>query len=666
MTKTMKFIVASVAAFALFASVSTAAYMHSGLLKMGMTNANVMSLQQTLNGGGFLVSTTGAGSPGMESMYFGAKTKAAVMAFQAAKGLTPVDGVVGNITGTALAAMTGGSVSYPAGCTSTSGYSTVNGQPCNSQGNLPAGCTSTVGFSPTTGAACNGSTTGGNNGGALSGTAGDITVSSYTSGLETQVGEGENDQKILGFEVEADAGSDVAITSVKVTFRNSGSGSTRFARYADTVSIWDQNGNKVGSSDTDDFSESANVYSRSISLSNVVVRADQEARFFVAVDAAENIDSADYSATWVVTLDSTRFSDASGAILTDDTDVTETVSFTSLASSSDLELKVNLASSNLKAQTVKTSTTSQTNNVELLKFTMKSQGGKMNVDQIPVLLTTSDGNLSDVTGNLMLSIDGKSFSESVSTSGSQTSTIVFDDLDLDLDADETVTGTITADINSFGTSYGNFAEGTTLLASIPSSYVTATSGTLSIDAEDVNGDVLVTGDRTGSATGEIMTFRSIGVNTVMGTPSYSRVTDQNGLVTSVTYTVPVSVTSFGNTLYVGQSAQLATTTSGSNAFALAFQTSAAPTTDETTSSASIALSSSDATIESGAFRIDDGSTKRFSITVTLNTPTTTAANYRVQLKQIQTFTNAALFSGASSSSLLPVESYRTDYQYINS
>lgn len=666
MTKTMKFIVASVAAFALFASVSTAAYMHTGLLKMGMTNANVMSLQQTLNGGGFLVSTTGAGSPGMESMYFGAKTKAAVMAFQAAKGLTPVDGVVGNITGTALAAMTGGSVSYPAGCTSTSGYSTVNGQPCNSQGNLPAGCTSTVGFSPTTGAACNGSTTGGNNGGALSGTAGDITVSSYTSGLETQVGEGENDQKILGFEVEADAGSDVAITSVKVTFRNSGSGSTRFARYADTVSIWDQNGNKVGSSDTDDFSESANVYSRSISLSNVVVRADQEARFFVAVDAAENIDSADYSATWVVTLDSTRFSDASGAILTDDTDVTETVSFTSLASSSDLELKVNLASSNLKAQTVKTSTTSQTNNVELLKFTMKSQGGKMNVDQIPVLLTTSDGNLSDVTGNLMLSIDGKSFSESVSTSGSQTSTIVFDDLDLDLDADETVTGTITADINSFGTSYGNFAEGTTLLASIPSSYVTATSGTLSIDAEDVNGDVLVTGDRTGSATGEIMTFRSIGVNTVMGTPSYSRVTDQNGLVTSVTYTVPVSVTSFGNTLYVGQSAQLATTTSGSNAFALAFQTSAAPTTDETTSSASIALSSSDATIESGAFRIDDGSTKRFSITVTLNTPTTTAANYRVQLKQIQTFTNAALFSGASSSSLLPVESYRTDYQYINS
>jgi hypothetical protein len=163
-----------------------------------------------------------------------------------------------------------------------------------------------------------------------------------------------------------------------------------------------------------------------------------------------------------------------------------------------------------------------------------------------------------------------------------------------------------------------------------------------------------------------MTFRSTGVNTVMGSASYNRTTDQNGLITSVTYTIPVSVTSFGNTLYVGQSAQLATTVSGSNAFALAFQTSAAPTTDEVISSASIALSSSDAVIESNGFRLDDGQTKHFTITVTLNTPATTAANYRVQLKQIQTFTNAALYSGAASSNLLPVEQFRTDYQFINS
>jgi peptidoglycan hydrolase-like protein with peptidoglycan-binding domain len=662
MSKTFKFVAVAALALALVVGTkASAAYMHMGTLKMGMTSENVKSLQQTLNMNGYVVSAIAgtSGSSGYESMYFGTKTKAAVMAFQAAKGLG-ADGVVGSRTGAALAALGGGSMpgSYPAGCTSNSGYSTTTGMPCTG-GSMVPGCSSTSGYSSTTGQACNGSS----NGGALNGTAGDITVTSYSSGLETNVGEGDTNTKVLGFEIEADAGSDVSISSVKLNFQNTGSGSQRLTRYADTVSVWSEDGTKIGSSDTDDFSESANVYSRSISLSNVVVRADKKMRFFVAVDAADNIDSADYSAdSWTATLDSVRFSDASGAILTEDTNITKTFNFTSLASANDLELKVNLASSNLKAQTVKVSTTTNTNNIELVKFTMKAQGGKMNIDQIPVLFTTSDNDLDDVTGNVTLTIDGQSFSESVSTSSSAASTITFDDLDLDLDADETVTGTITADINSTSA----YSEGTTLYASIPSSYVTATAGTLSIDVEDVNGDQLVTGDRTGSATGEIMTFRSTGVNTVMGTPSYNRTTDTSGNVTSVTYTIPVSVTSFGNTLYVGQSAQLATSASGSNAFALAFQTSAAPTTDEVISSASIAVSSSNATIESNGFRVDDGSTKNFTITVTLNTPATTAANYRVQLKQIQTFTNAALYSGASSSSLLPVEQFRTDYQFINS
>jgi peptidoglycan hydrolase-like protein with peptidoglycan-binding domain len=79
MKKTFKFIVGAALVVLFSAATASAAYMHTGLLKMGMTSSNVMSLQQTLNGGGFLVSTTGSGSPGMESMYFGAKTKAAVM-----------------------------------------------------------------------------------------------------------------------------------------------------------------------------------------------------------------------------------------------------------------------------------------------------------------------------------------------------------------------------------------------------------------------------------------------------------------------------------------------------------------------------------------------------------------------------------------------------------
>ncbi|OGJ01994.1 hypothetical protein A3G98_00305 [Candidatus Nomurabacteria bacterium RIFCSPLOWO2_12_FULL_37_8] len=122
-------------------------------LRQGMSNSQVQELQQNLNSAGFTVSSSGAGSMGAESMYFGSKTKAAVMAYQASKGLT-ADGIFGPMS---RAAWTGGSMGgLPAGCTSTSGFSPTTGMACNSGGTivLPAGCSSTSGFSPTTVASC--------------------------------------------------------------------------------------------------------------------------------------------------------------------------------------------------------------------------------------------------------------------------------------------------------------------------------------------------------------------------------------------------------------------------------------------------------------------------------------------------------------------------------
>jgi hypothetical protein len=663
MNKFTKIFVAALAAVAIFASAASASYTHSGLLKMGMTSSQVMSLQQTLNGGGFLISTTGAGSPGMESTHFGAKTKAAVMAFQSAKGLH-ADGVVGAQTGTALAAMTGGSVSYPAGCMSTSGFSSVTGLPCTSTAGstLPTGCTSTSGFSPVTGASCSGSTTGGTTTGPLSGTAGDINVTAYSSGLETQVGEGSAPTKILGFEVKADAGSDVNLSSVKVSFVNSGSGSKRFTRYANTVSIFAEDGTKIGSSSVADFSESSNTYSRSIAVSSVV-RANQKARFFISVDGLSNIDSTDYNTdAWTATLNNIRFSDASGAILTNSTAVTRAFNFTSLSGANDLELKVNLSSSNMKATTVKASTTTSTNDVELLKFTLKAQGGKMHLRALPVTFTTSGAtNISVVTGNVTLKLDGSSFSKTVSDV-TTSSTVVFNDLNLDIAADDTITGTVTADVNSLGSNSSIIAQGATLQAQVGS--------LASFDVEDVNGDAIssATSDITGSAVGETMTFRSTGVNVVMGSMSssdYTNTVDQNGNVTSSTYNIPVTVTSFGNTLYTAQSAVLGATVTGSNAFAVAFQNSAAPTVDDVAASATITLSSTDAVVQSGSFRLDDGQPKHFTLSVRLNTPTSANASYRVSVKQAKTWTTADLGTGSSVSDLIPVEQFRTDYKFIN-
>lgn len=67
-------------------------------LTSGSKGEDVKNLQKFLNGQGFTISKTGAGSKGKESTVFGPKTKQALAKFQKAKGIKPSSGNFGPLT----------------------------------------------------------------------------------------------------------------------------------------------------------------------------------------------------------------------------------------------------------------------------------------------------------------------------------------------------------------------------------------------------------------------------------------------------------------------------------------------------------------------------------------------------------------------------------------
>ncbi|MBU1202649.1 peptidoglycan DD-metalloendopeptidase family protein [Patescibacteria group bacterium] len=78
--------------------VSTPTYQFSRDLELGDEGLDVKELQKYLNSHGFVVSTSGAGSPGNETIYFGPATQAALINFQKDNGISPAVGYFGPLT----------------------------------------------------------------------------------------------------------------------------------------------------------------------------------------------------------------------------------------------------------------------------------------------------------------------------------------------------------------------------------------------------------------------------------------------------------------------------------------------------------------------------------------------------------------------------------------
>ncbi len=514
------------------ATTSEAACSITTTLRVGSTGSEVVCLQTSLGG----LTADGA---------FGPKTAAAVKVFQANEGLT-ADGVFGPMSRAAWMENQGNYGAFPAGCTSASGYSTTTGMSCATGSSSVPGCTSTSGYSPTTGQSC----ATGSSSGPVTGGAGSITVDSLSTYSGEDVGEGEEDVSVLAFEVEADDESDVDVTSVKVEFVESGATSSEdLADYMEEVTVW-FDGQKVGSADVSDFSENSDVYTKSISLNGAVVKAGDTEKFTVAVTALSTIDSGDYdSDAWTVDVLNVRFEDGEGVVTTEDTDadtLEQTFDFGSFATASDLEMKIALDNDSPDAQVIEVDTSSDTDGVELLRFTIEAEGSDLTINDLPILLTA--GNATDVdaiTSTLIVKVDGQEFSESVSSSGT-TSIVVFEDLDLTIDEGDKLEFVVYADVNDIET--GTFDEGDTLKAELTSTQVDA------IDADDQEGDAIDDTDATGTALGDAMAFYSTGVMVTLVSTDSEATAGSSANDDIGEFTIKYRVEAFGGTVVVSDTA----------------------------------------------------------------------------------------------------------------
>jgi hypothetical protein len=398
--------------------------------------------------------------------------------------------------------------------------------------------------------------------------------------------EGDDAAEVLGVSFEAED-SNMTIDRVDVDFEAtdvSGGQSDRLDRYVDSVSLW-LDGKKLAEGDVDEADEDSDVYSFRFTGLNGMVKDGDEAELVVAVDVVSNVDGDDDGAEWTVTIpdDGIRATDTKGI---SDTYFADEYSETfTVGEATPGDASINEASSNPDARTVEVDDDDNTDDVTMLVFEIDAEDQDVTINEIPVTLAVSAGGVGNTFTSLSL-YQGSTLIDTEAV-GANGTTTTFEDVDVTIDADDSETFTIKADISDIGT---GFASGQSASTTITGS---------AIDAEDEMGDSVTV---SGTATGEDVTFRSLGIDAQL--TSITESNDSDSTPDLGTFTFKFKVTAFGDDVYIS-----ATSTSGeSNAIVYTL-------TGATVSSSTL---TSTADEDGNAFVVDEGDTEDFTFTVIAN------------------------------------------------
>lgn len=531
-------------AIALSANAYTAADFGSMTLKRGAKNMYVSNMQTALN--------TCTGSTLVVDGNFGSGTKAAVMAFQASKSLTP-DGLVGMNTKAALAA-------------------------CG---------TTTTPTTPSTPVVVSGTE------GVLS------TVTKLGTYNNEKVAEASKDVKVLALEVRAKDGDqkiDGLVVSFKKTTDTGTAGNNRFSRSASDISVW-LDGKEIGRKATADSSDDASdKYTYRFTGMSGIVAKDTTAKIYVAVSSNSTIDSKDLDDTWSVYLDSNAISatSANGRYRDYSTSTTgiQTAFYFQSLSAGDTKYRVNKGSTSPAAQTIQGSITGETTNRLLLAIDLKAENNEMFLQRLPVTLTTSGANTPEVIKNVELKINGTPIENksavganvsactglnapytgctglAIGTPVQTTEILTFGQdtkLNFKMDKNTTYKVEVIATLNKMT---GSFTSGDTVKAEYTSANVTATTVETSVNGILIGDSI---SNRTGSALGDTMTVYSEGVAVSVSSKSAAAANgaSTNEVAKKATATFKADLTSFNNTVYVPAAGSLAATINLVNSSTLA-------------------------------------------------------------------------------------------------
>ena len=466
----------------------------------------------------------------------------AVKNVQIVVGATPVDGIFGNITKAKVMAWQAsnglvadglfGAMSKAKANTGT--VPVVGGTLCPNGMLLSNNCNAPETTTPST----------------LKGAEGDITVTKFTSGTETKINEGKS-EKALGIRIKADNGSDVAINTMRVVIDNpivdSGE-TTRLERYIDGINIY-QGSKKVGSADVSEFSRNSATYTKSVSLSNAVVKADGDEKFYVEIIANTTISSELQNNKWDVSVDSVRFTDAMGVVTTENSfSPAIKAQFNFGSATENDKITSTSSSSNPEATTLKVSTSGTSDEHMVLAFRLRADkdSSDLNVLTLPILVETGTSVVEDVVSEVYFKIGSKVYDDYTLVDGDTdeaTYKFEIDEGALEIYADETVEIKV----------YAKFMR-----AGLSSTYVTGETVKFSFDrtgmvVENTNGDSVSTTD-VSNRNGNLMTL-STSSTTVTGVTTSSTVDSDNKVAT---YTFNFSVDADGADVVLNSSTIVAT------------------------------------------------------------------------------------------------------------